>query len=123
MHHSNARLSIYGMGDISAFIKKGEAPAFVIKDGMGDVSTFMIKGDTPTFMMGGGMGDVPTFVIKGDVPRTMRVFFTCIIGDAQYECASPFCQRSRCVSDINLIEMRQEVDCRLFTLHGASSAR
>jgi hypothetical protein len=47
MHHSNARLSIYGMGDVSAFVIKGDAPAFVMGDGMGDAPAFMIKGDAP----------------------------------------------------------------------------
>jgi hypothetical protein len=60
--HSNARLSIYGMGDMSAFI---------------------IKGHTPTFMMEDGMGDAPAFVIKGDAPLETRISFTCIIRDAQ----------------------------------------
>jgi hypothetical protein len=69
MRHSNTHLSIYGMGDTSAF---------------------MIKGDAPTFVMGDGMGDVSAFVIKGDTLREIRVSFTCIIGNAQYERASPF---------------------------------
>jgi hypothetical protein len=68
--HSNAHLSIYGMGDASAFV---------------------IKGDATAFLMGDGMGDASAFVIKGDAPREMYVSFTCIIGDAQYECTSPFC--------------------------------
>jgi hypothetical protein len=67
--HSNARLSIYRMEDTPAFV---------------------IKGDTPTFMMGDGMGDTPAFVIKGDAPLETCIFFTCIIGDAQWECAYPF---------------------------------
>jgi hypothetical protein len=68
--HSNTHLSIYKMGDTSAF---------------------MIKRDATAFLMGDGMGDAPAFVIKGDAPREMYVSFTCIIGDAQYERASPFC--------------------------------
>jgi hypothetical protein len=28
MHHSNACLSIYGMGDMSAFVIKGDAPLY-----------------------------------------------------------------------------------------------
>jgi hypothetical protein len=75
-HHSNACLSIYGIRDV------------------------------PAFVMGDRMGDVPAFVIKGDAPRATCISFTCIIGDAQYECVSPFCQRSGCISDINLIETR-----------------
>jgi hypothetical protein len=55
--HSNAHLSIYGMGDVSAFMIKGGAPAFVMGDRMGDVSAFMIKGDAPVFVMGDIMGD------------------------------------------------------------------
>jgi hypothetical protein len=51
--------------------------------GMGDVSAFMIKGDTHAFVMGDGMGDVRAFVIKGDVPLPTRISFTCIIRDAQ----------------------------------------
>jgi hypothetical protein len=62
MCHSNARLSIYGMGDAPAFVKKGNMPAFVMGDGKGDVSAF---------------------VIKGDAPLAIHVSFTCIIGDAQ----------------------------------------
>jgi hypothetical protein len=60
--HSNARLSIYEMGD---------AP------------TFVIKGDTCAFEMGDGMGVVLAFVIKGDKLLATRVSFTCIIEDAQ----------------------------------------
>jgi hypothetical protein len=62
MHHSNACLSIYGMRDTPTFIKKGDAPAFV---------------------MGDGIGDVPAFMIKGDAHLKMCVSFTYIIGDAQ----------------------------------------
>jgi hypothetical protein len=58
--HSNAHLSIYGMGD---------APAFVMEDGMGDASAF---------------------VVKGDAPLAMRTSFTYIIGDTQYEHTFPF---------------------------------
>jgi hypothetical protein len=46
-HHSNTRLSIYGMGDTPAFVIKGYMPTFVMEDGMGDASAFMIKGDVP----------------------------------------------------------------------------
>jgi hypothetical protein len=99
--HSNVHLSIYGMGDASAFVIKGYAHAF---------------------MMGDGMEGVPTFMIKGDVPREMRVSFTCIIGDAQYERASLFCQQSGHISNINLTEIRQKAVHLLFTLHRASSA-
>jgi hypothetical protein len=62
MCHSNTHLSIYGMGDTLAFVKKGDVSAFV---------------------MGDGKGDVPAFVIKGDAPLAIHVSFTCIIGDAQ----------------------------------------
>jgi hypothetical protein len=62
MCHSNIHLSIYGMGDASAF---------------------MIKGDVPTFVMGDGMGFAPAFVIKGDAPLETRVSFTCIIKDME----------------------------------------
>jgi hypothetical protein len=61
-HHSNTRLSIYGMGDTFAFMIKGYMPTFVMEDGMGDVSAFMIKGDSPL---------------------ETRVSFTCIIRDTQ----------------------------------------
>jgi hypothetical protein len=50
---------------------------------MGDTLAFMIKGDAHTFMMRDGMGDVYTFVIKGDAPLKMSVSFTCIIRDTQ----------------------------------------
>jgi hypothetical protein len=33
---------------------------------MGDVPAFVIKGDACAFMMGDEMGDTPAFVIKGD---------------------------------------------------------
>jgi hypothetical protein len=56
--------------------------------GMGDASAFVIKGDAHAF----GMGDAPAFVIKGDTPLVTRVSFTYIIGDMQSECTSPFCQ-------------------------------
>jgi hypothetical protein len=36
---------------------------------MGDASAFVIKGDAPAFVMGDGMGDASAFVIKGDVPE------------------------------------------------------
>jgi hypothetical protein len=55
MHHSNARLYIYRMGDALAFV---------------------IKGGTFAFVMGDGMGDALAFVIKGDAPREMCVSFT-----------------------------------------------
>jgi hypothetical protein len=48
--HSNAHLSIYEMRDMPAFVKKGDAPAFVMGDGMRDASAFMIKGDAPLEM-------------------------------------------------------------------------
>jgi hypothetical protein len=67
--YSNARLSIYRMGDAHAFVIKGDAPAFVI------------KGDVPAFMMGDRIGDTLAFVIKGDASRETRVSFTCIIRD------------------------------------------
>jgi hypothetical protein len=47
MHHSNAHLSIYGMGDTSASMIKGDVPAFMMGDGMRDASAFVIKRDTP----------------------------------------------------------------------------
>jgi hypothetical protein len=50
--------------------------------GMGDVPAFMIKGDMRAFMMGGGMGDAPTFMIRGDVPLETCVSFAFIIRDA-----------------------------------------
>jgi hypothetical protein len=46
---------------------------------MGDVPAFMIKGDARTFMMGDGMGDAPAFMIKGDTPLGTSVSFTCIM--------------------------------------------
>jgi hypothetical protein len=50
--------------------------------GMGDVLAFMLKGDASAFVMGDGMRDVPAFVIKRDTLLVTRVSFTCIIGDA-----------------------------------------
>jgi hypothetical protein len=50
---------------------------------MGDVPAFVIKGDTRAFVMRDGLGDAPAFVIKGDAPPETRISFTCIIGDAQ----------------------------------------
>jgi hypothetical protein len=44
---------------------------------MGDVPAFMIKGDMHAFVM----GDTPVFMIKGDVPLATRVSFAFIIGD------------------------------------------
>jgi hypothetical protein len=41
MHQSNAHLSIYGMGDVPAFMIKGDASAFV----MGGTPVFVIKGN------------------------------------------------------------------------------
>jgi hypothetical protein len=38
VRHSNARLSIYGIGD---------APTFLMRDGMGGASAFVIEGDAP----------------------------------------------------------------------------
>jgi hypothetical protein len=38
-------LSILGIGDVPAFMIKGDAHAFMMREGMGDASTFMIKGD------------------------------------------------------------------------------
>jgi hypothetical protein len=43
--HSNARLSIYGMGDTPVFVIKEDAHAFVMKDGMGYATAFVIKED------------------------------------------------------------------------------
>jgi hypothetical protein len=71
---------------------------------MGDAPAFMIKGLAHALLMGEGMGDASAFVIKGDVPQATCVFFAFIIGDAHYECMSSVCQRSVCVSDINLNE-------------------
>jgi hypothetical protein len=45
--HSNARLSIYGMGDTPSFMIKEDAPAFMAGDGKADVSASVIKGDVP----------------------------------------------------------------------------
>jgi hypothetical protein len=56
--YSNAYQSVYGMGDVLAFMLKGDAPAFV-------------------------MGDATVFMIKGDTPLATCVSFTCIIGDAR----------------------------------------
>jgi hypothetical protein len=61
-HYSNAYQSVYGMGDVLAF---------------------MLKGDVPAFVMGDGMGDALIFIIKGDTPLATCVSFTCIIGDAR----------------------------------------
>jgi hypothetical protein len=60
--------------------------------GMGDASAFVIKGDAPAFGMGDGMGDAPAFVIKRDTPLVTCVSFTYIIGDMQSKCMSLFCQ-------------------------------
>jgi hypothetical protein len=49
--------------------------------GMGDASAFMIKGGACTFVMGEGMEDVPAFMIKGDASLATRVSFAFIIGD------------------------------------------
>jgi hypothetical protein len=74
--------------------------------GMGDVPAFIIKGDARALVIGDRMGDVSAFMIKGDAPLATHVSFTCIIGDVQWEHASPFYHRSGYVLDINLIEMR-----------------
>jgi hypothetical protein len=47
-------------------------------------------------------------MIKGDAPLETRVSVACIIEDAQYECASPFCHRRGRVLNINLTEMRKK---------------
>jgi hypothetical protein len=39
IRYSNAHLSIYKMGDVFAFVIKGDMPTFM----MGDMSTFVIK--------------------------------------------------------------------------------
>jgi hypothetical protein len=49
---------------------------------MGDVSAFVIKGDARAFVMGEGMGDMSAFMIKGDAPLATSVSFSFIIGDA-----------------------------------------
>jgi hypothetical protein len=48
---------------------------------MGDVPAFMIKGDVHAFVMGEGMGDAPAFEIEGDTPLETRVSFAFIIGE------------------------------------------
>jgi hypothetical protein len=40
---------------------------------MGDALAFMKKGDTPAFVMRDEMGDAPAFMIKRDVPLETRV--------------------------------------------------
>jgi hypothetical protein len=45
--------------------------------GMGDVPAFVIKGDACAFEM----GDASAFMIKGDAPLAMRISFAFIIGD------------------------------------------
>jgi hypothetical protein len=50
---------------------------------MADASAFVIKGDAPAFVIGDGIGDASAFVIKGDAPLETHISFTCIIGDAQ----------------------------------------
>jgi hypothetical protein len=50
--------------------------------GMGDVPAFVIKGDARAFVMGEGMGDAPAFVIKRDAPLATHVSFSFLIGDA-----------------------------------------
>jgi hypothetical protein len=49
-------------------------------------------------------------VIKGNVPLAACVSFAFIIGDTHQKCASPVCQRSGHVSDINLTETCRKVD-------------
>jgi hypothetical protein len=49
--------------------------------GMGDVPAFVIKGDVHAFLMEEGMGDTLIFVIKGGAPLTTRIYFAFIIGD------------------------------------------
>jgi hypothetical protein len=49
---------------------------------MGDVSAFVIKGDACTFVVKEVMGDAPAFVIKEDAPLATRVSFVFIIVDA-----------------------------------------
>jgi hypothetical protein len=49
---------------------------------MGDMRAFLIKGDALAFVMGEGMGDMAAFVIKGDAPLATRVSFAFIIRDA-----------------------------------------
>jgi hypothetical protein len=56
MFFCNTHLSILGMGDVSAFVIKGDACAFE-------------------------MGDASAFVIKGDAPLATRISFAFIIGD------------------------------------------
>jgi hypothetical protein len=89
---------------------------------MRDAPAFVIKGDTPAFVIGDGMGDVPAFMIKREALRETCISLTCIIRDAQYQCTSPFCLRSRHVSDINLTETHWKEDHILFTLHRGSFA-
>jgi hypothetical protein len=48
---------------------------------MGDVLAFVIKGDTRAFVMREGMRDAFAFVIKGDAPLATHVSFALIIGD------------------------------------------
>jgi hypothetical protein len=50
---------------------------------MGDATAFVIKGDAPAFVMGDRMGDTPAFVIKEDAPLEIRISSTCIIRDVQ----------------------------------------
>jgi hypothetical protein len=51
--------------------------------GMGDTSAFVIKGDVCAFVMGDEMGDAAAFMIKGDAPLETSVSFTYIMGDVQ----------------------------------------
>jgi hypothetical protein len=44
---------------------------------------FMKKGDAQAFIMGDKMGDSLAFVIKGDAPLETCVSFTCIIENTQ----------------------------------------
>jgi hypothetical protein len=48
---------------------------------MGNVPAFMMKGDARSFVMGEGMEDALAFMIKGDAPLSMRFSFAFIIGD------------------------------------------
>jgi hypothetical protein len=82
----------------------------------------MIKGDVPSFVIGDEMRDAIAFVIKGEAPRQAHASFTCIIGDTQHDRASPFCQRSGSILDINLTVMYQKPAHLLFTLHRVRSA-
>jgi hypothetical protein len=49
---------------------------------MGDVLAFVIKGDAHTFIMGEEMGGAPAFMMKGDASLATRISFSFIIEDA-----------------------------------------